>query len=51
MKTTANTILITGGSSGIGLGFAKEFLCLGNKIIICCRREDKLNKVKGSSKN
>ena len=46
MKTTANTILITGGSSGIGLGFAKEFLRLGNKVIICGRREDRLNKVK-----
>lgn len=46
MKITSNTILITGGSSGIGLGFAKEFLRLGNKIIICGRREDRLNKVK-----
>src|ERR1035437_323779 len=46
MKTTANTILITGGSSGIGLGFAKEFLRLGNKVIICGRREDRLNRVK-----
>lgn len=46
MKTTANTILITGGSSGIGLGFAREFNRLGNKIIICGRREDRLNEVK-----
>ncbi len=46
MKTTNNTLLITGGSSGIGLGFAKEFLRLGNKIIICGRKEDRLNKVK-----
>ena len=46
MKTTNNTLLITGGSSGIGLGFAKEFLRLGNKVIICGRREDRLNKVK-----
>ncbi len=46
MKTTNNTILITGGSSGIGLGFAEEFLRLGNKVIICGRREDKLNQAK-----
>ena len=46
MKTTHNTILITGGSSGIGLGFAKEFLRLGNKIIICGRSKERLNKVK-----
>lgn len=46
MKTTSNTILITGGNSGIGLGFAEEFLRLGNKVIICARREDRLNRVK-----
>ncbi|MBI2269054.1 MAG: SDR family NAD(P)-dependent oxidoreductase [Bacteroidetes bacterium] len=46
MQTTNNTILITGGSAGIGLGFAEEFLKLRNKIIICGRREDRLNKVK-----
>jgi uncharacterized oxidoreductase len=49
MKTTGNTILITGGSSGIGLGFAQEFLRLGNKVIICARNEDKLNKVKSQN--
>jgi uncharacterized oxidoreductase len=49
MNTTKNTILITGGSSGIGLGFAKEFLKLGNKVIICGRREDRLNEVKSQN--
>ena len=42
MNTTGNTILITGGTSGIGLAFAEEFLRLGNKVIICGRREDRL---------
>ncbi len=47
MNLSGNTILITGGSSGIGLAFAREFAALGNTIIICGRREDKLAEVKG----
>ncbi|MEO0373282.1 MAG: SDR family NAD(P)-dependent oxidoreductase, partial [Cyanobacteria bacterium P01_A01_bin.17] len=35
MKTTGNTVLITGGSSGIGLAIAKAFLKLNNQVIIC----------------
>ncbi len=42
MKTTDNTILITGGATGIGLSFAEKFIELGNKVIICGRREEKL---------
>jgi uncharacterized oxidoreductase len=45
MKTKGNTILVTGGTSGIGLGFAKEFLSLGNKVIICGRRKDRLDQI------
>ncbi|HTL83048.1 MAG TPA: SDR family NAD(P)-dependent oxidoreductase [Bacteroidia bacterium] len=43
MKTTHNTILITGGSSGIGFAFAERFLKLGNKVIITGRRKEKLD--------
>jgi len=42
MKTTGNTILITGGGSGIGLALAEEFLRLGNKVIVAGRSESKL---------
>ncbi|HEY6978446.1 MAG TPA: SDR family oxidoreductase, partial [Chitinophagaceae bacterium] len=41
-----NTILITGGTSGIGLAFAKEFVQLQNEVIICGRRENRLTAIK-----
>ena len=40
-----NTILITGSTSGIGLAFAEEFYRLGNNVLICGRREDRLKKL------
>lgn len=45
METKGNTILITGGTSGIGLGLAEEFSRLGNKVIICGRRENRLKEI------
>lgn len=45
MQLTNHTILITGGSSGIGLAFAQKFVELGNKVIITARNREKLEAV------
>jgi uncharacterized oxidoreductase len=42
MKTKNNTILITGGATGIGFALAEAFINAGNKVIICGRRENRL---------
>lgn len=46
MRLTDRTILITGGSAGIGLAFALKFLELGNEVIVTGRRQAVLDEVK-----
>lgn len=42
MEFKANTVLITGGASGIGFALAERFIQAGSSVIICGRRENKL---------
>ncbi|TDQ11205.1 SDR family oxidoreductase [Pedobacter metabolipauper] len=42
MKTTGNTIFISGGSAGIGLAIAKKLNTAGNQVIINGRNEERL---------
>lgn len=46
MKLKDNTLLITGGSTGIGLKMAEGFLDRGNRVAICGRRESLLEDVR-----
>lgn len=45
MQLNSNTVLVTGGASGIGLALAERFLQAGSEVILCGRREAKLREV------
>lgn len=46
MQISKNTILITGGTSGIGLELVRQFYELENKIIVASGNQDNLDKLK-----
>ena len=46
MKISGNTVLITGGATGIGFALAEAFLNARNVVIICGRRRHKLQEAK-----
>ena len=51
MNTNNNTILISGGSAGIGFEIAKLFSAAGNTLIITGRNQERLDKAVNQLKN
>jgi len=51
MKTTNNTVLISGGSAGIGFEIAKLLSEKGNNVIITGRNEERLNQAASKLNN
>src|SRR5437868_11431359 len=51
MKLTSNTILITGGGSGIGYELTKQLTALGNAILITGRDQAKMDPAKAAVPN
>ena len=46
LKVGGNTVLITGGATGIGFALAEAFADAGSEVILCGRRRSKLQQAK-----
>ncbi|AYL96913.1 SDR family oxidoreductase [Mucilaginibacter celer] len=51
MKTSQNTVLITGGSAGIGFEIAKQLSAKNNHVIIIGRNQERLDKAAAQLQN
>jgi uncharacterized oxidoreductase len=51
MKTSKNTVLLIGGTAGIGLEIAKQLTALDNHVIITGRNQERLDAVTSSLNN
>jgi len=51
MKTGNNTILLTGGTSGIGYSILKRLHAVDNKILVVGSDHQRLEKIKNEFKN
>jgi uncharacterized oxidoreductase len=48
MDLAGNTVLITGGASGIGLALAARFLEAGSEVVVCGRRLERLSEAQAA---